>query len=180
MKTLVLGIIVFLTAISGLNAQDIKPALPVDPDTKLVTYREVVTVTGTQEELFNRGIEWVNKEYKNPFDATKVRNPATGIIEIIHRFELATEEKGNKRTGGVIDYSMKIELKDGRYRYTINNFNLKDASRHPIEKWLDKTDKAYDPIYEYYLQQVDDFAQKLIISLKAGMLPPAPKKADEW
>ena len=47
--------------------------MPVDPDTKLITYKEVVTVTGTPAELFNRAIEWINKQYKNPADATKVR-----------------------------------------------------------------------------------------------------------
>lgn len=179
MKTIIPIISVFLLAFTA-KAQDAMLVLPVDPDTKLITYKEVVNVPGTPSELFNRAIEWINKQYKNPTDATKVRNPATGLIEIVHRFEITKEDKGVTRIAGIIDYSMKIELKEGRYRFTINNFNLRDASRQPVEKWLDKTDKLYQPVWESYLKQIDESSKKLIESLKAGMQPPAPKKTDEW
>jgi len=154
--------------------------LPVDAESKLISYKEVVTVAGTPTELFNRAIEWVNKQYKNPADATKVRNPATGIIDIIHRIELVRDDKGISRPAGIVDYSLKIELKEGRYRYTITNFNLKDVSRQPIERWMDKNDKSYVPEWEGYLTQVNDFTLKLIESLKAGMQPPVVKKVDQW
>lgn len=163
-----------------LNAQEITSSIPVDPDTKLITYKEVVAEKGTKAEFFNRAIEWINKQYKNPAEATKVRNPQSGIIEIIHRIELTFEEKGLTRPGGIVDYSFKLELKDGRYRYTINNFTLRQASRFPIEKWMDKNDKAYSPSCGDYLEQVDKFTRQLIESLKLGMKPPAEKKPDEW
>ena len=170
----------FLILSISLKAQENSSICPVDPDTKLITYKEVVTVPGNTGELFNRAIEWINKQYKNPTEATKVRNPASGLIEIIHRIEITKDEKGVKRPAGVVDYSMKLEMKEGRYRYTITNFNYKDVSRRPIEFWMDKKDKAYNPEWDNYLHQVDDFTRKLIESLKQGMLPPVPKKADEW
>jgi len=163
-----------------LSAQEIIPQLPIDPDTKLITYKEVVTETGTKAEFFNRAIEWINKQYKNPADATKVRNPETGLIDIIHRIELTYEEKGLTRPAGTVDYSFKIELKEGRYRYTITNFTYRQASRVPLEKWMDKKDKAYSPAWDDYLKQVDEFTRKLIESLKLGMKPPPEKKPDEW
>jgi hypothetical protein len=165
---------------SGLKAQVTSPTVPVDQDTKLITYKEVVTIPGTPGELFNRAIEWINKQYKNPTEATKVRDQASGVIDIIHRFELAKDDKGVARPAGTVDYSMKIEMKEGRYRYTITNFNYKDVSRKPIEYWMNKNDKAYSPEWDNYLKQVDDFSRKLIESLKAGMQPPAPKKEDKW
>ena len=131
-------------------------------------------------QVNNRAIEWVNKQYKNPSDATKVRNPATGLIEIAHRIELSKETKGVVLPAGIVDYTMKLELKEGRYRYTITNFNFKDISRQPIEHWMDKKDKAYTPLWDIYLKQVDDATRKLIESLKLGLQPPAPKKTDEW
>ena len=169
----------FLTAFLA-KAQETASKLPIDPDTKLVTYKEVVQIPGTPNELFNRVIEWVNKQYKNPTEATKVRNPATGLIEISHRIEVTRDDKGTPRLSGVVVYNMKIEVKEGRYRYTITNFNIKDVSLAPIERWLDKKDKAYSPLWDDYLRQVDDYTNKLIASLKAGMVPPAPKKVDEW
>jgi hypothetical protein len=182
MKILFLNMIaiVLLITTSGLKAQDIQATVPVDPDTKLITYKEVVTVPGNPGELFNRAIEWINKQYKNPADATKVRNPQTGLIEIIHRIELTKDDNGVMRPAGIVDYSMKLEMKEGRYRYTITNFNYKDVSRKPIEYWMDKKDKAYTPVWDNYLKQVDDATRKLIESLKTGMQPPTPKKPDEW
>ncbi len=162
------------------KAQEGISKLPIDADTKLITYKEVVNVAGTPGDLFNRAIEWINKQYKNPADATKVRNPATGLIEISHRIEVTRDDKGTTRIAGVIVYAMKIEIKDGRYRYTITNFNIKDVSLQPMEHWLDKKDKAYNAVWDDYLKQVDDYTTKLIASLKTGMLPPTPKKVDEW
>ncbi len=182
MKIYIASLLLIALTISGLGlkAQEIAPLAPVDEDTKLITYKEVVQVPGNAGELFNRAIEWLNTQYKNPADATKVRNPATGLIEIIHRIEITKEDKGMTRAAGVVDYSMKLEMKEGRYRYTITNFNFKDMSRKPIEFWMDKKDKAYNPEYENYLKQVNDFTMKLIESLKKGMLPPLEKKPDEW
>jgi len=182
MKISYISILFFAFAVSGLSikAQDISPKVPVDSDTKLITYKEVVKVPGTPGELFNRAIEWINTQYKNAAAATKVRDQASGVIEIIHRIEITREENGLTRPAGIVDYSMKLEMKEGRYRYTITNFNFKDVSRKPIEFWMDKTDKAYLPIYDNYLQQVNDFTLKMIESLKKGMEPPAPKKPDEW
>jgi hypothetical protein len=154
--------------------------MPVDPDTKLITYKEVVTANGTPNELFNRTIEWVNAQYKNPTVATKVRNPSTGIIEIVHRIELVQEKEGVMLPAGIIDYTMKIELKDNRYRYIISHFNLKDVSPYPIEVWMDKSNKAYNPSWDSYLKQVDTVCLKLTESLKLALQPPAAKKTDEW
>jgi hypothetical protein len=182
MKNTFLKIVFSALMFSGLNikAQDIAPVMPVDPETKLITYKEVVTVEGTRSELFNRAIGWVNKQYKNPVDATKVRDQASGIIEIIHRIELTKEEKGVAVLAGTVDYSMKLELKDGRYRFTITNFNSKSVSRKPIEPWMNKDDSAYLPVYENYLKQVNDYMLNLIAGLKLAMLAPAAKKPDTW
>lgn len=172
--------IAFLAILGIVNIAHAQTDLPIDADTKLITYKEVVNVEGTKVELFNRAIEWVNKQYKNPTEATKVRDPQTGLIEILHRIELTFDEKGVTRSAGIVEYSMKIELKEGRYRYTITNYTYKQASRVPVEKWLDKSDKAYNPAWDNYLNQIHSFSLKLIDGLKQGMLPPAPKKVDEW
>ncbi len=170
---------IFLLTLSS-KAQNVVPSLPIDADSKLITYKEVVTVTGNQVELYNRAIEFVNKQYKNPTEATKVRNPASGLIEIIHRIELSKTDKGVTLPAGIVEYSMKIELKEGRYRYIITNFTLREASRQPIERWMDKKDKSYSPAFDNYLKQVDDYTKKLIENLKTALQPPAPKKVDEW
>src|SRR5512133_1402935 len=62
--------------------------LPIDPDTKMATYQEVVQEKGTADELYIRAIEWINSFYKNPADVTRVRNRESGVIELLHRFEI--------------------------------------------------------------------------------------------
>lgn len=182
MKINILCIVASALMLGGLKvkAQEPTTKIPVDPQTKLITYKEVVTVAGTPGELFNRAIEWVNKQYKNPVDATKVRDQASGVIEIIHRIEISRIEQGATLVAGRVDYSMKLEMKDGRFRYTITNFNMKAVSRQPLEHYMNKQDKSYIPAWDDYLMQVDDYTRKLIESLKLGMQAPAVTKPDTW
>lgn len=178
-RTIILAGILGLPGI--LLAQEKTPAMPVNPETKLITYQEVVKVDGNQQELFNRAIEWINVNYKNPADVTKVRNPQSGVVEILHRFDLhRTDEQGNKIDAGTVVYTLLLELKDGRYRYKITDMSLKQASRYPVERWLDKTDKAYNPNYDLFLSQLDKQIKVVIESLKKGMLPGIQKKEDIW
>ncbi|NLL29406.1 MAG: hypothetical protein GX259_11515, partial [Bacteroidales bacterium] len=53
-----------------LNAQ-----VSVDPDTKLITYQEVVTMEGTKDVLYSRAIAWINSYFKNPQGVTTKRDP---------------------------------------------------------------------------------------------------------
>ncbi|MEI6747560.1 MAG: DUF4468 domain-containing protein [Bacteroidales bacterium] len=176
-----LFIAIATSATTQLRAQESAPAMPVNPETKLITYQEVVKVEGTIKDLYSRAIDWINVNYKNPDDATKVRDPQTGYIEIYHRFNLErTDRQDTKIAAGIIDYTLKLELKDGRYRYTITNLNLKQSSKFPIERWLDKTDKAYNPNWNLFLAQMDKQINTLIESLKKGMLPGIKKKEDVW
>ena len=89
------------------------------------------------------------------------------------------QNAGIKRDGGLILYQIKMEFKENKYRYTLTDFNLKGTSRFPIEKWMNKTDPAYNPNWDSYLYQVDTTMQRLISSLKEKMKPTVVKK-DEW
>jgi hypothetical protein len=176
-------IAVFFSFVSCISAwsQENTPAIPVNPETKLITYQEVVKVDGTIKDLFSRAIDWINVNYKNPADVTKVRDPQSGLIEILHRIELErTDKQDTKIDAGIIVYTLKLQLKDGRYRYTISDLNLKQSSKFPIERWLDKKDKAYNPNWDLYLAQMDKQIKVIVESLKKGMLPGIQKKEDIW
>ena len=150
---------------------------PVDEETGLITYKEVVNEEGTKQDFFNRAVGWINSFYKNPVDVTKVRDPESGIIKGLHRFKIKnTDKDGNQLDAGVVQYRFVLEFKDGRYRYTLTEFVLRQASKIPVEKWLNKN----DPQSKSYLKQIDKFAQNWIASLKQGMQPKVEKKDDEW
>ena len=151
--------------------------IPVDDETGLITYQEVVTEEGDRESFFNRSVGWINEYYANPVDVTKTRDPESGVIKGLHRIRLKnTLEDGTQTDAGTVQYEFILEFKEGRYRYTLTEFVLRQASKVPCEKWLNST----DPQAKDYLKQLDEFAQSWISSLKEGMMPEVEKTEDEW
>lgn len=155
-------------------------SFPLDENTKLITYREVVQLNGTQDELYIRGIDWINSYYKNPADVCRIRNRESGVIEVLHRIEIVNTKDGGKVPAGTVNYELKLEFKPGRYRYTITDLLLKQSSRFPVERWLNKDDPQYIPEWDDYMQQVDARVKEIIESIKKGMEPENVKEEEKW
>lgn len=176
------GFLLFLSLFFiNLKAQDtLRAKIPVDPDTKLITYKDVITESGNKDELYIRSFDWINANYKNPSEVTRRRDAVNGEIEGQHRIQLFYKDKdGNTIKTGLVEYTFKLQFKDNKYRYIFTNFYLKDKSRYPIENWLDKNNPGYSPLWDDYLKIIDNHISKLIDNLKAVM--PAKKiKKDEW
>jgi hypothetical protein len=153
-----------------------------DEATGLITYKLVVEEEGSKDTLFNRCSSWLHKFYANPWEATKVRDQATGLIKIQHQFRIYDyDDLGNKSDAGLVMYNVKIEFKENRYRVVVDNFVLKQVSRYPVEKWLDRSAPDYDVKWESYLKQIDTFvSDELVKSLKESMKPGKPIVKDEW
>jgi hypothetical protein len=175
--------VLFFLLITGICfSQTIQPApkIPVDPDSKLIQYRDIVNQDGTKDVLYDRGAEWIRSYYLNPGSVTKVLDRVNGKIEGTGRLRLYFYDSNNTRTdAGLVYYDIRLEFKENRYRYTLTNFSLKGASRIPLEKWMNKDDPSYNPQMENYLYQVDTTMQNLVVRLKDGMKPRVKKK-DEW
>jgi hypothetical protein len=156
------------------------PKIPVDPDSKLIQYRDIINQDGTKDVLYDRGAEWIRSYYINPGSVTKVQDRVNGKIEGTGRLRLYFYDSNNTRTdAGMVYYDFHLEFKENKYRYTLTNFSLKGASRIPLEKWMNKDDPSYNPQMENYLYQVDTTMQNLVVRLKEGMKPRVIKK-DEW
>jgi hypothetical protein len=168
--------------IFGSKAQDTIYDMPMDPITNLITYQEVVEQQGTKDELFNRGSTWLRIFYANPMAVSEVRDQSTGLIRGSHQIKVYhTDEAGVKQEGGIILYSFKIEFKDGRYRFTVDNFLVKKVSRYPLERWMNPMDPEYTSLWNEYLKQVDTFVrEEWIPSLKTNMYPEVKKEEKEW
>lgn len=155
--------------------------IPVDSESGKIRFQEVVDEPGTQEELFNRTINWLNNYYKDPVRVTSVRDKATGKIIGKHTIKIIQEDtEGIKKEVAFVFYEFTIEVREGRYRYTISDLLLKSASRFEIERWMDKDDQSYDPQWENYLQQIADYAAQWSQNLKEKMKPGPEKKDDVW
>lgn len=180
-----LWLVILFTSFSAAFAQDdvatIADSIPIDPNTGLITFQEVVEEEGTKQELFNRASEWLHHYFRQPVYVTQVRDAASGVIKGKHQFELYFYEKDVQQIAGIIKYYFKIECKDGRYRYTLDNFVLTRQSKYPCERWLNTAHRDYNEQWSRYLRQVrayaiDDFAA----SLKEYMVPPVKVEEEEW
>ncbi|MFO7614668.1 MAG: DUF4468 domain-containing protein [Bacteroidales bacterium] len=182
MKALNLFVVFLFLSLSSFAQNTGSITLLVDPATGLITYQEVVEEKGSKDELFNRCSSWLHTFYANPWEATKVRDQATGLIRIQHQFRIYDyDEDGNRNEAGMILYTAKIEFKEDRYRYTIDNFLLRQVSRYPVEKWLDKSQPGYDEKWQQYLDQINAFVtDELIRSLKENMKPEEVIIEEEW
>ena len=161
-------------------AQDDVLVIPLDEDTQMIKFREVIDEEGTKDELFNRCIYWLNDFYKDPTRVTTIRDNPTGKIAGQHQFRVYYEEEGIKKPAGMVRYTFTIEFKDNKYRYTIDELKVKSRTDIPVEKWLDKDDPAYDPRWDDYLQQIALYVEDWSESLKEKMKPEPEKKEDDW
>lgn len=182
MKTILSILIVAFGLLTAAAQEETSLNMPLDDVTGLITYKEVINEEGTKDTLFNRCSSWLHTFYANPWEATKVRDQSTGLIKIQHQFRVYdSDDLGNKQDAGLILYNAKIEFKENRYRIVVDNFILKQVSRYPVEKWLDKSAPDYNVKWKSYLEQIDSFVRdELIKSLKEKMKPGQEIKQEEW
>lgn len=183
-KYFLLIIIASILSITGYSQknknQPEPPSMPIDSITKQITYREVVTVEGTKDLLFDRAMEWIKKQYKNTSEVIDSTNKEKGLIHCSSRVKIwGTAKDGTKTMSGLVNYNLTLDLKDNKYRYTFTRFSLKGTSFNPIESWLDPTNKEWFPARFDNLKEVDKQINDLITSLKEAMKPKT-NVVDEW
>lgn len=181
MKRLLFFLTIFNGFITSSSAQQALPGLPIDPDSKKIMYREVVEQEGTPSYLYDKAVAWFSFYYPNPTAVYTVQDKVNGKIEGTGRMKIYYNDlkTGIRMEGGLVLYSLKLEFKENKFRYTITDFNLKAVSRFPIEKWMNTSDPAHNPNWDTYLFQVDTTMQRLVSTLKEKMKPTIIKK-DEW
>ncbi len=163
------------------NADQEIPYFPVDDETKLVTYTDVIQVPGVlKDSLYNVALDWMKKFYKSPSQAIKSQSREEGVIEIKHQFQITRKDKGQEVKAGTINYYLTLQFRDGRFKYTITKVNLESTSYFGIEKWINEEVYKKDDNVPGYLQQIDTFMMALIASMEEDVKPAAPKKEEEW
>lgn len=189
MKSLKTFLVVATILFSGLTVWGQKqqtvynsfPDMPIDENTKLVTYKEVVREKGSQDELYERALKWAKKYFPNPLVTIQKEDKIGGTLVCNPNIKITTLGKDGKTAvlAGYVYYTFTIEVKDGRYRYIMTDFHKRESARFPIEKWLDNTKPEWSSIRYDHLHQIDQAVKKLIEELEEGM---NPEKIiiDEW
>jgi hypothetical protein len=185
LQKIICGLLIFLFPVYSLKAQQQKPTpvLPIDATSKLISYTNSQEVAGLSAGiLYHKAIEWAGTFYKNPNDVIRERDSVAGKMVCKGRFKISnpTDKKGVASDAGLVQYTLTILFKDGRYKYTITEINWKQTSYYAAEKWMDKTNGYYKVEYDYYLQQVDEQCHEIIKNLDKGMRLVAIQKKDDW
>jgi hypothetical protein len=176
MKTL---IFILLAAIS-LNAQ---VNLPIDSLTNKITYAEVVNVDSmSQKVLYDKAREWVVMKFKSANDVIQ----SDDISKIICKGNFDIYSK--KQPAGIINFTIKIEIKDNKYRYQFFDFyHTKGANNEflfdigPCEQMIKTKDRtmgiSHQKGYNIMLNDMDSRVKSMITSLKSEM---SKKVSADW
>lgn len=174
--------IAFFSSIGFGQAQSAN--MPISDESNLITYTEVIDLPGeSKDELYHKAYTWCNTFYKNPKNVIRQKDVLNGEIVCMGRFRIhtpATKKNSVETAAGIVQYTLSLQFKDNRYRYTITKINWKQSSHYPIERWLDTEKDTYLPVYAEYLNQADEELKKLISSLNESMAKPSPKSSDDW
>ncbi|MGM0613044.1 MAG: DUF4468 domain-containing protein [Bacteroidota bacterium] len=182
-KCFVITIFLFALA-SNISLAQEKDSLnfPVDENSGKIKYQEVVEAEGKSVKLFYRAITWMNNHWDNARGMIKKQDKANGILKAHVRFDIKkyTEAGDLEERAGRLGYVLKMEFKDGRFRYTITDLQLLRKSKYPLERWIDPENTYYDQRDEEMLQIIADEIQEVIKSMKEGMKKEKEQKDDDW
>ncbi len=174
-----------LVTAGAVQAQDLAQAgtLPIDGESKLISYEKIVDVADTKKsDLFERAVTWINDFYPNPADVVREKNPEMGRILCKARFKIfnPADKNGVTTDAGVVQYTLTLLFKDGKYKYKFTEFNWKQLSYYPAERWMDTTSPTYQEVYAKYLGQIDEYTAKASAELQATLAVKKREKKSEW
>lgn len=160
----------------------------IDPDnyinkkTKEIEFGEVVSVKGTQDELYRRCVYWLNSFYKDPTRVTQVRDYNTGKIVGRHMFRIYKTNKytNEKERYAKVYYTFTIRFKDGKYKWQLDKLELVSKSPERLYNWFNTKNPDYKPEWKDYLMQILNFVDKWSSSLNEKMMPEASDEEEKW
>lgn len=180
-RTAILGLFLFCSLV--VNAQKsapvVAPSLPVDSISKKITYEKVVEVKNTPaDQLYSRIHDWFKTYYKNPTEVIRENDSTKFRIVGKPRFRMSNPEIGKDE---LVQYTITVAARDGRFKYELTDFNWKQISYYPCERWMDVKAAGYSPAFNEYLINLDKSANEVIGSLiKAATHEKAVKDKDNW
>ena len=125
----------FVMASIVTNAQ----SLPVDPDTHLITYSEVIETPGvSKNDLYLRANTWFTRTFKSAKSVLELQDKEAGkligkgLIPVIIKVPImgATD-------AGTVATTITVFCKDGKYKYVIDNLSHERPYGANTQQWVD-------------------------------------------
>lgn len=184
-------LIVFLLFIYSTSFSQPDLSLVFPMDNGKVVYSEVVKVdsTLTADQLFKNAKIWLIDAFKSAKDVIQTESQSDHLL-VAKGFN---NRSHNQIVNGKIWFTLKLETKDGRYRYSIYDLiyeysgTLLQTTVHettPYESWVNldlhkrnnpkQQEKVNELLIEFSKKVNDDFVS-LVESLKANII-----KSQDW
>jgi len=146
--------------------------VPKDPATGRYKYQGVVTVDGVpSDELYRRAKAWVAAAYESSTDVIKLDDQPGGQLIARGSFTVPFF-----LGFAWVKHTWTIEIKDGRYRYTLTDYLFDTGSwSAPLEE-----DKSFIGTRKSIFTRVRDNSEGMIVGLKEAMLKPSPSMSSDW
>lgn len=131
----------------------------------IIHVSEVVPVERINKaDLYANCLAWLSENYKNPKEIIQSENEAAGLISIKTKIVL-----GEYTTW---EYTMSVQIKDGRYKYDI--YNIYERVRPPFEKDSKTIEESLRPVDDWR-GRIMKYMGPTIESLKNRM-----KEESDW
>lgn len=166
----------FLTA-SFSTAQN----LPTDPETNKVILQETVDIdTVGKAELYERAKEWMTVLFKSSkFDVNdkvnyKLVNEGNFPVSFKYDFKYTSNN--------TVTYNLTIDLKEGKYRYTLSDFKVYDTNIGPkaaqtLEAYFQKMKTASKG---EFVTNFNNETTKIVADMKQFMATGKGEEKDDW
>lgn len=162
-----------------------------------ISYSEVVQVEGVpKEDLYQRAREWFTDTFRSSNDVIQLDDKENGQIVGKGLFKYV-QRYGIFVWDCTIRFTVSVAVKDGRYRYEINDFehsadNANNrlglglnigvvTNQMPAPPLNNKAAKNHtEKVYNYAVEQIDEQTEGFIVSLKKAMDSPTVVQSEDW
>ena len=91
------------------------PDMPLDNNTQLITYQDVVQVDATAKVLYDRALKWAKSFYHNPSEVIRSQDPTNYVLKMRSSVRIYSHQKdGTKITKNVVYYNFTLQCREGR------------------------------------------------------------------
>ena len=100
-----------------------------------IKYSEVVVVEGaTKEQLYQKARAWFNDAFKSSKDVIQIQDKETGELagKGIMTSTVIFKYLGERKYNASYNFSMKIFVKDGKYKYELTDFDNYEVAENKV------------------------------------------------
>jgi hypothetical protein len=180
MKRTILTLLLLVTCAVSAFAQ-----VPYDKEKKQVIYTEVVNAPGLNKDaLYDRAMVTLKDIYKEVDKKVTTNDKPNGVVELACSTRVLIKDPKTQLMvpGGFVKYKLKLEFKEGKYRYQFYDFHIdKGGYKFGLEHCvLGDQDVKPEDHCDILLQETNDDITAIIAKLKAGMAADKVQQKSDW